>query len=246
MEQAVHEWTRRAALQESARWAPEYLRSLPHAFAAVAAAGFLVFCAGTAAAGPTEGGTLILHANPDLVYSPSLEYCGSSGIESCAEALTRVPADPDAYTVFFALAAFPSASSPSLTGVTFGVQYDAQELLVADTGSCGEFEIHTDDWPQPGSGTAMTWFTPQRQHLVELQWFSAYVLSDAASTTFDLSEHPTQGGLFGSDGHGHLDEIADYGRLGFGADGYLPCPDGPVPTVESSWGSVKGVFRVSA
>jgi hypothetical protein len=130
-----------------------------------------------------------------------------------------------------------------MTGVTFGIQYDAQELVVAGTGTCSEFEIHTNDWPLPGSGIGMTWFSPQREHLVELQWFSAYVLSDAAATTFALSEHPTQGGSFGSDDPGPVDEIADYGELGFGTDGYLPCPDGPVPAIESSWGNVKRAFH---
>lgn len=240
MEQVVHERIRRAALRESARWR-EHLRSMPNAIAAVA--GFLVLCAGTATAGPNEGGTLILHANPEIVYSPSLEYCGASGIGSCEEALTRVPADPDVYTVFFAFAAFPSDGTPSMTGVTFGIQYDAQELIVAGTGTCAQWDLHTEDWPLPGSGTAMTWFSPQRHHLVELQWFSAYVLSDAAATTFALSEHPTQGGSFGSDYPGPVDEIADYGELGFGTDGYLPCPDGPVPADEGSWGSLKGIFR---
>ena len=63
--------------------------------------------------------------------------------------------------------------------------------------------------------------------------------------SLDLIGHPTGGGWFADDAvPANLDPIADYGRMGFNSNpGYLPCPDGPTPAVESSWGAVKNRYH---
>lgn len=200
---------------------------------------------GLVLAGPHEGGTVILHANPSIAYSSdSGDYCGQSMIDECADAVTSVPADPATTTVFFALAAFPEGSSPELVDVTFGIDYDPARFVLLATGHCADLEGNTSDWPLPGSGTAVVWNTPQHELLLEMRWFAGYAVSGELASTFELSVHPTEGGFFGGDGPASpLDEIADYGKLGFGMDGYLPCPDGPVPTHERSWGGLKTQYR---
>lgn len=210
-------------------------------FVAAACSGF----ANVTLAGPHEGGTIILHANPAIPYTLELpEYCGQSGLSSCASATTEVPADPSITTVFYAFAAFPAQSEPELIGVLFGIQYDPDRLTLVDTGHCGQYEEHTSDWPLSSSGTAIGWDLAQPDHLIELHWFAAYAESGELPSTFELVEHPEQGGWFIGDWpHTPMDPVANYGTLGFGMDGYLACPDGPVPTEERSWGSVKAEFR---
>jgi hypothetical protein len=163
---------------------------------------------------------------------------------NCEDALVTVPADSEGNVLFFAMAAFPSSANPDLAGVTFGILYDADRILVTATGHCGTDELNTPDWPLPGSGTAVVWNPPLPDYLVEMRWFAGYAISGDVPSTFELTVHPTQGGNFVGGGVTQpIDTIADYGRLGFGMDGYLPCPDGPVPSLEKSWGSLKSIFR---
>ncbi|MFN8548384.1 MAG: hypothetical protein U0527_10615 [Candidatus Eisenbacteria bacterium] len=193
----------------------------------------LVWLAGAnaASAGPNAGGTLIAHANPSIVYcSDSMNYCGQSDLSACDQAITEV--NGDATVLYYVLAAFPAAGSPRLMGTEFGIDYDPDRLKIQGYGGCGDFELHTSNWPEPVSGTAITWDTVQTQHLVEVYWFAAYNYASPAPTTFAITEHPTRGGgcCFADD---HippiLDNILGRGSLGFDEPGSLPCPDGGPP-----------------
>lgn len=179
--------------------------------------------AGSALAGPNAGGTLILHANPSLVYtSDTPHYCGLAALEDCRSANTFVKGPVQA--VFHVLAAFDPASSPRLAGVTFGVEYTA-DVRMLGFGPCGDFELSTSDWPDSGEGTAITWNEAQTDHLVEVYWFVGYNYYDV-QTEFRLATYPVGGpGLFADDSiPANLDPIAGYGILGFNVDGFLPCP----------------------
>jgi hypothetical protein len=108
---------------------------------------------------------------------------------------------------------------------------------------CGDFELHTQNWPSSGEGICITWNEAQLGHLTELNWFAAYSI-EGNPTPIALVGHPTGGGAFGDDDMpANIDPIADYGTFGFYVDGYLPCPEGPVPVEEHSWGRVKAEFR---
>ncbi|MEZ4655509.1 MAG: hypothetical protein R3E12_18450 [Candidatus Eisenbacteria bacterium] len=185
-----------------------------------------------AIAGPNAGGTLVIHADPDVVYSPDIEYCGFGTLPaSCAEVNTRV--DGTATTTWHVFAAFPENSHPRLAGVAWGVTYDPDRVVVADWGGCGDFELPNSGWPAPGEGTAVTWGVAQTATFTEIYWFAGYVYA-AEATSFDLTLHPQQGGSFVGRQRppGSLDPIADFGELGFnGNPGYLPCPD-PLPEEE--------------
>lgn len=181
----------------------------------------------SAFAGPNEGGTLILHAETSIAYTnDTASYCGQCDLATCAEAVTSVPADPGHVTVFFAVAAFPEGASPRLSGVTFGVDYDSTGFVLVAHGSCADFELATGEWPEPGTGTALTWNTPLTEEISEVYWFAGYAYSEDP-TSFSLIEHPTQGGSFAADGlPSQLDEVGGFGTLGLGEPGSPICPDG--------------------
>ncbi|MFN8548385.1 MAG: hypothetical protein U0527_10620 [Candidatus Eisenbacteria bacterium] len=185
-------------------------------------------CAGSAVAGPNAGGTLILHTNPSLVYCQGLTYCGQIGITSCDQAITRHDGgDP---TVFFALAAFPAAASPRLQGIVFSLQYDSAQMAVIDYGQCGDFELHSNDWPGPNSYTGITWNTAQTQHLVGVCWFVAYSYDPQMPTSFGMYGSRGSNCCFADDSvPAKTDQIAAFGELGFNQPGVLPCPDAPPP-----------------
>lgn len=196
----------------------------------------LLFVPETSWSGPNAGGVLILHAPVGVVET----QCSFSGLDDCNSANVRVEGS-DLVPVFL-LAAFPSESSPRLAGVALGIDYDPEKVLLAEWGACGDFELHQDEWPAPNTGIAVTWFdgNTQTDHLVEILWFAAYGIGDPG--TLDARGHPNGGGAFADDDiPANLDPIADYGKLGFGMDGYLPCPDA-TPVVPTSWGLVKATY----
>ena len=126
-----------------------------------------------AIAGPNSGGVLILHA-PSVTCSDGASCCGASGISSCSSAIVSLPADPGVNKVITALAAFPSNSSPRLSVVTFGLEYDQEKLALTAHGHCGMSELTTDDWPNPGSGTAVEWDSARTDSLAQIYWFAGY------------------------------------------------------------------------
>ncbi len=195
-----------------------------------AGACLLLSLASAALAGPNEGGTLILHANPSITFTSDIEsYCGMADLDSCSHAVTSVAWEPGKKIVFHALAAFPAESSPRLKGLSFGISYDPAKFILAARGSCADFELPDGAWPDSGSGTAQTWTTAtQTGLLTEAYWFVGYAYADQEtpdSTTVELIPHPLHGGTFVDDAEPRvLDTIAAYGALGFGADGDLPCP----------------------
>jgi hypothetical protein len=192
-----------------------------------------------ALAGPNAGGTLILHANPSIVFtSDTQNYCGLSALDSCSTAVTSVEWDPGKHVVFHAIAAFPSGSSPRLKGLSFGIDYDPTKFVMAARGTCADFEISDGGWPAPGTGTAQSWTTGTRTGLLtECYWFVGYAYSEQEgedSTSVALIPHPMQHGIFVDDAFpAEVDTIAGYGRLGFGRPGYIPCSN-PVDSGQST------------
>lgn len=177
--------------------------------------------AATSGAGPNAGGTLILHHNTEIEFTTIGSYCGLSQLENCWESWALV--EVTVPVVFHALAAFPSGSSPRLSGLTFGINYPTC-ITILDAGSCGDLEIPDSNWPAAFTGTAVAWSAAQTTQLTEVYWFVAYI-NAAQPAKLDLIGHPDQGGFFGDDSvPSNLDPITDYGELGFFRPGYVPCP----------------------
>ena len=108
--------------------------------------------------GPNRGGTLVLHLDPDFVYSGGgFPDCDISGVQTCGDIVAR--ADTEDPVLVYAIALFPEGASPRLTGVTFGIDFPSCVQLL-EWSTCADFEISDSDWPTPGSGTAVAWTTP--------------------------------------------------------------------------------------
>lgn len=183
--------------------------------------------ASPATAGPNAGGVIILHAEP-LVGRENPPLCDTFALTRCEDAVTQAPTGGGDTNVWrwYAVGAFPADASPRLKGVTFGIDYSAG-VFVGQWQSCGDFELTTPNWPSAsGEGTSVTWNEARTERLVPIYGFAGYsYYADPAH--FCVGPHPTQGGYFGDDSTpALLDPIVDFGCLGFGTEGYLPCPTG--------------------
>ncbi|MCA9757051.1 MAG: hypothetical protein KDA27_14700 [Candidatus Eisenbacteria bacterium] len=182
----------------------------------------------SASAGPNANGTLILHYHPSLpmcIDIPPCEYGATDPLQSCSEAITNVHEDETG--LFTVYAAFAASDAPRLAGVAFGIDYDPDVVILLGFETCGDFELANENWPEPGSGTAVTWSTVQTGQLTPVYGFSGYSYSYyGTDRSLDLVPHPTQGGVFADDDvPSNLDPIAGFGSLGFGNNpGSAPCP----------------------
>jgi hypothetical protein len=78
--------------------------------------------------------------------------------------------------------------------------------------------------------------------LVPIYSFMVYAPEDLGE--IPLAPHPTHPTVVLScDDPPVEDEIVDFGRIGIGQTGYNPCPDGPTPLGESTWGRIKVLYR---
>jgi hypothetical protein len=185
----------------------------------------LALCAGSALAGPNREGILLCHVNEALVYTTGGAYCGLSGLTACEDVDSRV--DGGETAVVFIVAAFPVdyGAEPRLSGVTFGIDYDPDVLGLVDWDGCGDLEVPTNGWPEPGEGTSLIWREPRTGAIAEVYWFAAYAQGSAA-TQLKLIPNPTQGAFFGDDDiPATLDPIAFLGSMGFNTDGDTRCFD---------------------
>lgn len=181
---------------------------------------------GSVEGSPNRGGVLLVHVTESLVYTPDADYCGSSDLSACEEAVVRVERqDP---VICHVLAAFGENAAPRMKAVEFGIEYDAcVQLLNWET--CADFEHQDFNWPATSSGTRLTWEFTQQSLLTEVYWFalSSY---DERPGNFVLTPHPFWGGYFADDSvPSHQDPIAGYGALGFGLPGARPCPGPQAP-----------------
>ena len=202
-----------------------------HLLLSVCAFAALAMACDHASAGPNAGGTLIVHGDAGVVYTNDIDdYTGASPLPGgCSTAETNYPADE--HFVWWVKAVFPESTSPRLLGVTFGVDYDAAAIVLEGYGASGDFELADPNWPEPQSGTAVTFQNTQTAWLVDLYWFAGYNYSGyGTDVSFDLAPNPSQGAYFADDDvPSNLDPVADFGSFGFGMDGYLPCPLGSEP-----------------
>jgi hypothetical protein len=189
-------------------------------------------CIGSVAtAGPNEKGVLNAFLLEGVVYTidhGATEYC----VPICCENGVTTSTGPDTKVVVLVAQFCPGSA---LAGITFGWTYPAN-IGIVEVGSCGEFELATNNWPDSGEGTAVT-FTPTRlDPCVAVYWFAGYDYYQVPAEV-TLGGHPTQGAKFADDSvPAILDPIACLGRFGFGgAPGFNCCPPdcGPPPEPEA-------------
>ena len=51
--------------------------------------------------------------------------------------------------IFKVYAVFPFGRSPRVMGLTWGIDYDANNIIVTNWGNCGDFELNDTNWPRP-------------------------------------------------------------------------------------------------
>jgi hypothetical protein len=204
------------------------MKSLPMAVVALAC------LSGLALAGPNAGGTLVVH-DASLLLSQTdgtIPVCGQGNVPATCDAtdskidgVIGPGADPAIFKVY---AAFPVGSAPRLMGLTWGVTYPG-DLVLAAWGMCGNFELNDNDWPASGSGSSVTYDSPQTGLLTTVYWFAGYNYY-GNPVQFQLGPNPSQGGVFGDDSvPAILDPIAGYGTMGFDGPGIQACPHPPQP-----------------
>jgi hypothetical protein len=181
-----------------------------------------------ALSGPNAGGTLVIQnaGLPVSTVDPAASICGQGDIPaSCASINPRLDGSgPGDHRIWKVYAAFPASSSPRLMGISFGITYDPDMLVITGeaTHMCGDFELPDIGWPGPNLGNSVTWNSVQTSHLVPIYAFSGYALGP---TYFFLTNYY---GAFGDDAvPAHLDDINGWSTFGFGTDGVVVCPDGP-------------------
>jgi hypothetical protein len=112
-------------------------------------------------AGKNAGGALIVHTQDAYVFSAGTVCTTThSTPASCEEANTR--SDKDVGTVIWLLAAFPATSSPGVSGIYFGIDYD-DSLSVDRSTKCtpaGSMEVPDSGWPYEGRGNSIAFGTP--------------------------------------------------------------------------------------
>jgi hypothetical protein len=193
-------------------------------------------CALPVLAGPNSGGTIFAHdANIDYT-TDTAAYCGvGTAPTDCASADANVEGSTaDAPKVWKVYAAFEAGTQPRLKGMTFGVQYDADELIISAYGPCigdpnnGAAEFPGAGWPGNDTGTSLVWQDTQVTEIVEAYWFGGYSYYGNPNV-FQLRDHPDPilAGNFADDSVPAIqDPISGYGSIGFDSNGSTVCPTG--------------------
>jgi hypothetical protein len=197
----------------------------------IATSALLAVPLGTLRAGPNAGGVLNVHDASLMYTSDASNFCGlGAPVDSCRGIDVNLESSgAQEQRVWKVFAVFPEEAAARLKGIAFGVGYSPDSLVIMAHGACigdpgnGAAEYPGTGWPAAGSGTSLVFQETRTTRLTECYWFAGYRYS-AAPTFFSLQAHPDPvlGGNFADDSIPAVqDPIEGFGRLGFGAPGYL-------------------------
>ncbi len=213
--------------------------------ALVAAALAACFALGTAWGGANRDGALIVHADPQTVYSTGRDYCvsGYIGPSSCSNAVTDVDGlTTDAILVWF-LVAFPRNANPAINAIQFGVTTTVSGAAIGAHGPCGTsvLELADQDFPMNYTGTLVSLSTI-RETLAPIYWFA---IEGTMGDTFGSTVYPGDGrAVFVDDASPpNEDEFSRFGKVGWGTSGSNDCPPDQYEIRPSTWGKLKDGFR---
>jgi hypothetical protein len=136
----------------------------------------------------------------------------------------------------------------SLAAVQFGIEYDANVNVLTWVSCTGGQEVPGDGWPASGTGTAITWGTPQYPSSPDSLVLVGYFIVNAASSgTISLIPDPAIGQAIWSTPAPDPEEFPlGQSALGTvdvngGGQGYSPCGlAGGEPEIPSSGGTGDG------
>jgi hypothetical protein len=171
---------------------------------------------------------MVVHTNDSYNWS-NLTVCTAEMPATC-DALNTL-ATRDADQVVWLLAAFEAASTPAVTVVYFGIDYDDAHLDPGVNfrfcGPAGSLEVPDDDWPYSGRGNSVAFGSPDYRRLFP---FYAFRISGGVDGAFFCtSANPTGGyAAFVDDGNPPgLDACTRFGCIRWGQVGFNDCP-GPI------------------
>jgi hypothetical protein len=193
-----------------------------------------------------------------VAYSWGLHYAGqhNSKVNTCGLTVVRCfegpvvdlvsqgpegPGDFDIYVV--ALCAYNG-----FQGTRFGL-CSADSFYFYGWRSCGDLQTNTPGWPGRGEGVSVTWNDEQAGPFVTIGILDVYVY--AGLSTMEICPDPRVGycGWSGSRVPGQYKQTTNewrpaFGVIGFGTQGYNPCPcPGVVPVERNTWGRIKATYR---
>ncbi len=183
-----------------------------------------------------EGGALIVHQVPELVYStdpPAGGWCAAyeaHAISSWEEQVNRVDVQGSRPVVWFVLAAW-LASDKEWCGCEFGLGvYDPELYQFVEYGPCypGQgLELPTQGWPGPNEGTAfVSGGGPWTGNYTPIYVFCGYAYSDPGPGVIALGIDPPTGfaGFCNCEVLLESWEAGSMGGLGINTDGIWAQP----------------------
>lgn len=195
--------------------------------------------------GRNSGGSLIVHAEPGLVYSADYDYCGQSYFDPgrCTDAITQVDELPGEASILWILAAFPAGASPAVVLAQFGVENTVGPGAIVGHGPCGpvSFTIPHAEFPSSGTGIAVAYYPTVYRTLFPVYWLA---IEGASGDTFATTADPVIGSAVFVDesSQPQSDEIYGFGIARWGSAGDNDCPLS-VERRDASLGEIKAGFR---
>lgn len=196
------------------------------------ALGILALICTPAMAGRNANGALIVHTNDSYNYSSQTVCTTASGNPGTCEA-ANTQSDRYAGAVVWLLAAFDPLSSPGVTVIYFGINYDDANLdpggALRFCGPAGTLEVADPDWPYTGRGNSVAFGSPVYSTLFVFYAFQIQNFG-AGGEFFCTAINPTGGyAAFVDDGNPPgLDQVYNFGCVVWGAPGHNDCPRPPV------------------
>ena len=194
----------------------------------------MVICCAPVLAGRNGGGSLLVHTNDAIIYSPGTDYCATAMPASCDVLVTRTDRyDPDASIIWlvWAFREDDTNPGPEVTGLRLGVRTSlpAGNLETSAVCGTGALEVPTatpayPDWPENGSGNAITWAQPNYSKVKAFYWLAWYgaQAGDYFGTTVDPR---TASASFADNTNPPIEDRTNrFGTVKWGEAGSNTCP----------------------
>jgi len=193
-------------------------------------------------AGPNAGAALLASAGSDTKTTPAT--CAALGGRLCADLTPNNNTQLGPLLSWVAVYVGRIPPLTAISGVDFGIQYNANAIYQAAWTGCGSLEVQGTGWPASGSGNTVVWTSPQAGETILVGYFTAKKYLGYGSTDFALIAHPLYGTARVTDGSNFDDlrypAVANLeGNGGFNP----PCLFEEVNVKPTTWGNIKNLYQ---